>query len=564
MTTQINVIVDNGGLSAKAKQQTQANRWSKLEGDNRQKVKDAGTQQRDVNRAQQGIGPDGRPLYGTPPAQPLRRDEPAATRTESTVVSGIGVKVTYQTSLPDGYVDWSVKVSIGAFAGAAPVEFIYSYRTNEWDAAYPASNLPTTWAALPRDIGLTDQYANYFADSSDIFNDDAAHPGGSYSIARDIDNGSLDINANESQVIPLPDGQGGAYVIFLLNRLHRKRVDRVTKTATTTRSLRSYKIIGSEIDPVLYPGWYSIVWNTNPTCLGESTDFGMTQEQLDALSKTLSRYWAGVNTVTVTRETVKELQFSDYAIHVYRVTKVGDVSEIAVPTILESWLRAINPPLTTNDSVTVTSGSSVNSNSNWATPGVFEKTNVWDGSHGNYCFPNIQYQEVISQNTITTYTYPSLNLTTHYASGSAVRLSDYEASLLFNLGSAATADSRGPSFAFAYNKPISTLKAFGYTNERRYDYQYMESDFLGVKPRQYVAKCVEEGQCTSSLTVWSKTIERPPAYGANSSLASYSLVKKGNLSPPQFLVSGGHSLYWLTNWGSYSLCRRGLALLGLP
>ena len=80
MTTQINVIVDNGGLSAKAKQRTQANRWQKLESDNRQKVEATGTQQRDANRLLSGIGADGRPLYGTPPAQPLRRDEPAAFR----------------------------------------------------------------------------------------------------------------------------------------------------------------------------------------------------------------------------------------------------------------------------------------------------------------------------------------------------------------------------------------------------------------------------------------------------------------------------------------------------
>lgn len=80
MTTQINVIVDNGGLSAKAKQQTQANRWAKLEGDNRQKVGAKGLQQRDANRLLSGIDANGRPLYGTPPAQQLRRDEPAAFR----------------------------------------------------------------------------------------------------------------------------------------------------------------------------------------------------------------------------------------------------------------------------------------------------------------------------------------------------------------------------------------------------------------------------------------------------------------------------------------------------
>lgn len=80
MSTQINVIVDNGGLSEKARRQTQSNRWSKLESDNRQKVEAKGLQQRDANRLLSGIDANGRPLYGTPPAQPLRRDEPAATR----------------------------------------------------------------------------------------------------------------------------------------------------------------------------------------------------------------------------------------------------------------------------------------------------------------------------------------------------------------------------------------------------------------------------------------------------------------------------------------------------
>jgi hypothetical protein len=92
MTTQINVIVDNGGLSAKAKQQTQANRWQKLEADNRQKVEQQGLQQRDAERLLRGIGPDGRPLYGSSPAQLLRRDEPAAWRiSDSYAVAGVQI-----------------------------------------------------------------------------------------------------------------------------------------------------------------------------------------------------------------------------------------------------------------------------------------------------------------------------------------------------------------------------------------------------------------------------------------------------------------------------------------
>lgn len=97
MTTQINVIVDNGGLSAKAKQQTQVNRWQKLEQDNRQKVEQQGLQQRDAERLLRGIGPDGRPLYGTPPAQPQRRDEPAAFRQQKKGIFGY---------MPAGYSDY--------------------------------------------------------------------------------------------------------------------------------------------------------------------------------------------------------------------------------------------------------------------------------------------------------------------------------------------------------------------------------------------------------------------------------------------------------------------------
>lgn len=83
MSTYINVTVDGGGLSERAKAQTNANRQAKLEGDNRQKVEAQGRDQRDATRAQQGIGPDGQPLYGAPVRNPLRRDEPAAFRRQN-------------------------------------------------------------------------------------------------------------------------------------------------------------------------------------------------------------------------------------------------------------------------------------------------------------------------------------------------------------------------------------------------------------------------------------------------------------------------------------------------
>jgi hypothetical protein len=80
MSTYINVTVGKAGLSDQAKRQTNANRQAKLEADARNKAEVDGKRQRDANRALQGIGPDGKPLYGVPPQTPARKDEPAAWR----------------------------------------------------------------------------------------------------------------------------------------------------------------------------------------------------------------------------------------------------------------------------------------------------------------------------------------------------------------------------------------------------------------------------------------------------------------------------------------------------
>lgn len=80
MSTYINVTVGKAGLSDQAKQQTNANRQAKLEADARNKAEVDGKRQRDANRALQGIGPDGKPLYGQLLQATVRRDEPAAWR----------------------------------------------------------------------------------------------------------------------------------------------------------------------------------------------------------------------------------------------------------------------------------------------------------------------------------------------------------------------------------------------------------------------------------------------------------------------------------------------------
>lgn len=144
MGTQINVIVDNGGLSAKAKQQTQANRWSKLESANRQKVEAAGTQQRDATRAQQGIGADGRPLFGTPPAQVLRRDEPAARQ--------LGGNKIDMLMVPDQGFSVAGNIPIrskdSAYGVATSVEFANTTFVTYGDAVFSSNEGPGGTSAL--------------------------------------------------------------------------------------------------------------------------------------------------------------------------------------------------------------------------------------------------------------------------------------------------------------------------------------------------------------------------------------------------------------------------------
>jgi hypothetical protein len=76
MSTQINVVVDGGGLVDRSKEQTQANRWAKAEADARQAALDEGLRQRDGRLQQDGRAPDGGPLYGSASDARSRLDEP--------------------------------------------------------------------------------------------------------------------------------------------------------------------------------------------------------------------------------------------------------------------------------------------------------------------------------------------------------------------------------------------------------------------------------------------------------------------------------------------------------
>jgi hypothetical protein len=86
VSTKINITVDSGGLSARAKQQQEAARLAQLERERTRRVEAEGKAQREAKQAAEGRRPDGQPQFGAPPAKPRQQDEPAANRAVSDVI----------------------------------------------------------------------------------------------------------------------------------------------------------------------------------------------------------------------------------------------------------------------------------------------------------------------------------------------------------------------------------------------------------------------------------------------------------------------------------------------
>jgi len=80
VSTQINVTVDSGGLSAKAKQLQSAARQAQLERERTERVEAEAKAQRDAKLAAEGKAPDGSSLYGAPINKPEIDRRPAANR----------------------------------------------------------------------------------------------------------------------------------------------------------------------------------------------------------------------------------------------------------------------------------------------------------------------------------------------------------------------------------------------------------------------------------------------------------------------------------------------------
>ena len=569
MSTQINVTVGSGGLSDKAKQLQAAARQAQLEKERTLDLSAEALDKRIAAQAAKGLSVDGKPLYSVPTQLPEIERRPAANRSVSTIVNGVGVKITYSTLADSGLTDYSVKVELGAVNGTQATEFVYPYRSLDASATPAPSGFPSTWDDLPPTIGSLqrnnlNQITSISFPGSHFFQGDVAASafdpsGGSYTVTTDISTGNLFTNL--SRVFALPDGRGNTYIIFVLNRLYRRRFDRLTKTAVAT----PWQLIDTQeiAAPVVIEGitQLPIQWSGNPGCyIGFLADISPeTVAQWESQSR--GRIYIGKQRLDSTREPIVNQEFSDYGIHLYKVTRAS-ATELTVPPALDTWMRQICPPVSWNGEVTISTAQTV-IRTDVQNPGYFEvDSSQWDGSYGSGCFPNQQQQTTQSFETVA-FVYPTFTSATYFNTTTAYN-PDFT-SLLFTLGGAGASLPRafGPSFALSYNKDVKAL-----TFAQGRDYDYMENVFFEAKPKQYVAKCVLPGSCpgdlaTSSLDVtWYQSKTRPPAYDQIAPVSSYSPVQKGAYVTAAHLRTG-FTIYWVTNWGSNALCRGILSPLGL-
>lgn len=527
MTTQINVIVDNGGLSAKAKQQTQANRWSKLEGDNRQKVQATGTQQRDVNRAQQGIGPDGRPLYGIPPAQPLRRDEPAAWRIgDAYDVAGVLINGVLN-SKPSNQ---RIRTVTLATVGATYTETFDLYEF-PFEAGYNTSGTTfnTGRTASTHDNALASTLPQY---SNTSINGPGFGPAASAGLPsiKTVSNVQRNVDKTEDYVVAHLPLRGGAMLLAIAGRY---------SGVATIRNEVWVETVHPETQPTLSP---------NP------------------LNETRSIYFRNHSTVLTVNNSEEAPQSGDYA-KCWLITPTT-IKEVTVPASLKTKLLAYVPQYsyaTTNAtaSYTLTNRTYTDAGLYYAFDQPFETLPNSTPQPVRISAENRVYGEtywafISPVSGEGTYVFCDYSVTTQTATRkSAVRTQTTTAPVFYAAGryglwGYASVDACYSPGVFAQldNTSIS------YDNTLNTDTSYLASNYMAGYALPRIALQAVIRQDASNNNFRRFDIRRP----MSNTLAAESTLRKNTSKQASFAQYNGYDFVW--DWGQPGFCRTKLLALG--
>jgi hypothetical protein len=311
MGTQINVTVDSGGLSAKAKQLQSAARQAQLEGDRNQRVEAEGKTQRDAKLAAEGRAPDGSSLYGTPGKPPEIDRRPAANRTSSGSVGGVSYTTALNTSNntlsitvgPPGLVQ-SVTVS-GLDGGFYPSPQSLPASTSSGEIDLPAVGLLGQDRATSRWVWDLDWPANTLGYGVRTVD---AQPPNSATAFFTLPT-STSISTNQDQQLLLPLGKNTSLFIYVRNWFKQFTV---------------YSRVNTDV--------YSTaqVWSVADDSLYINKSYRSRLEN-SSIEDVFDH---------------KEL-YSGYSMYAF-VVGPSSVRQIAVPPGLESNIRALYPPVAPN------------------------------------------------------------------------------------------------------------------------------------------------------------------------------------------------------------------------
>lgn len=232
MTTQINIIVDDGGLPKKAKEQMDANRWIALEKNGQKLTARKSKEMRDQELAKQGKAPDGKP-QSTAPAKPsFRRDEPAAQRT------GVELPYFYVKRVLNDYgetVRFEFRSGDGTKTAQSPT---ISSAIDAENSIYQQSALTTLQQLYPGALfvtgGLTSATARLFLG---VVSQDGGFTTNEYQDIT-LDQSTQRLGAAHELILPISRDQA----IFAYRMFFRTEGTALTETHTFTRKTDGFQI----------------------------------------------------------------------------------------------------------------------------------------------------------------------------------------------------------------------------------------------------------------------------------------------------------------------------------
>ena len=538
MSSQINITVDSGGLSAKAKQQQQAARLAQLERERTHRIEAEAQAQRDAKLAAEGKRPDGQPQFDVPPQTPRLQDEPAANRLASDlIVNGLAVKYSnyrqldYQVDGTNGW-DFSIRIEIGLFGQTSPTVFDYKKDPITFSSGSPPEPLPDTYPTAPN-IYTQAEFAALPQSASTSWGAGAQ------------------TYVDKSFYFLVPCADGGVYVVVHTNQALYSEDGVGTRTISTQFTTETESIsVTSQGNRVAY-------WSFSSNLLRPVS--------ADYLPRIFVSNSVETDARTANASPVADVKTNE--VHCFKVSPNGTVTEVQSPPSLLSILNTYRSAADFNTTATYTTSQTLTTTLWWL--------GSWSPFNGN---PGGGDASTSGSSTDASYLSYDPALDPYGFGREQLFFIDYDAGTYypyidtrllrytggFPMGPTPQTQrfAWGPGFALALPKAPMSI-----SYEDSLNYNYMTTNVIGRKPKKHISACVLLGSCPSSTVVgWNFTTSHVTKVGDSLPAENFTADAAYVLTTPAYAAAfgSGYAVEYYTNWGDAEACRQACRGLGLP